>query len=112
MDNAAASARQKSYVLYLYLSSLFVFAYRSMMDMSKNKFSVGSFQSFKAKAAMVGGGGTAGTSSPIKIKNYTSKALGPVNHGYVRTLKGKLHMMSVAVSNKVAVSKRKLSHNV
>ena len=55
---------------------------------------------------------TAGSSSPIKIKNYTSKALGPVNTGYVRTLKGKLHMMSVAVSNKVAVSKRKLSHNI
>ena len=38
-----------------------------------------------------------------------SETLGPVNHGYSQTYKGQLHMMSLAVSNKLAVSKSKLN---
>ena len=41
--------------------------------------------------------------------NLADEALGPVNHGYSQTYKGKLHMMSLAVSNKLAVNKSKLS---
>ena len=31
--------------------------------------------------------------------NMAEETLGPVNHGYSSTYKGKLHMMSQAVSN-------------
>lgn len=56
--------------------------------------------------------GISKTSKKSDVVNLANETLGPVNHGYSQTYKGKLHMMSLAVSNKLAVSKSKLSSKV
>ena len=46
------------------------------------------------------------------MQNLAKTAIGPVSHGYGKTYKGQLHIMSVALSNNMAISKSKLSQNV
>ena len=43
------------------------------------------------------------------MQNLAKTAFGPVSYGYGKTYKGQLHIMSVALSNNMSVSKTKLS---